>query len=154
MWYKIDYDKLALLLLPTFLRRPILFAYIRSLIAPIATLYYQWAQMRSENIRTLSYNGQKCYLRKALNDKFGNSSGRITISDTAQVSQDYLFTKNELQDVFLGVVHLEQDFNYIDGYVDFLVNVPEPILSERRNEITAMIDFYVLAGKSYKLIKI
>jgi hypothetical protein len=153
MWYKIDFDKLILLLLPTFLRNSIMFSYIKVLISPIANLHYRWGQMRTENVIMLAYNSQKCYLRKALNDKFDNDLRRITISDTAQLDQDYLFTRGEYLDVYLGVMHLELDFNYVAGQVDFLINVPGEILDERENEITALVNFYALAGKSYKLIK-
>jgi hypothetical protein len=153
MWYKIDYDRLILLLLPTFLRKAVLFGFVKALASPISTLHQEWEELRNENIKRLSYNSQKCYLRKALNDKFDNISRGITLTATEQLDQDYLFTRGEFLDVYLGTMYLEVDFNYVVGTVDFLVKVPEIILSERENEITAMVDFYALAGKSYKLIK-
>lgn len=154
MWYKIDFNRLILLLLPTFLRKPILFGYLRALISPIVSLHYRWEQMRNANLKTLSYNGQKCYLRGALNDYFDPELRRITINDTAQLEQDFIYTQAENLDVYLGVMYLEQDFNYVSGVVDFLVNVPNDILNNKVNEITALLDFYKLAGKSYQLVSI
>lgn len=155
MWYKVDWDRLILLLLPTFLRKPVLFGYIRALVSPIASLYYKWlVQVRDQNLKTLSYNGQRCYLRGALNDNFDSELRRITIGDTAQLDQDYLYTQAENLDVYLGTMFLESDFNYVSGAVDFLVNVPAAILNEKINEITALVDFYKLAGKSYQLVSI
>lgn len=154
MWYKVDFDKLILLLLPTFLRKPVLFWYVRALIAPIASLQYKWSRMRHENLTKLSYNSQRCYLRKALNDKYDPELRRITIDGTLDTTQDYIYTPAENLDVYLGVMYLEQDFNYSNSTVDFLVNVPGQLLNDKINEITATINFYKLAGKSYKLLAI
>ena len=95
MWYKIDFDRLVLLLLPTFLRKPVLFGYVRALITPIASLHYKWSLMRNENIKKLSYNSQRCYLRKALNDKYDPELRRITIGGTLNQNQDYIYTSAE-----------------------------------------------------------
>ena len=154
MWYRVDFDKLILLLLPTFLRKPVLFGYLRALVAPIASLHYKWSRMRDENLIKLSYNSQRCYLRKALNDKYDPELRRITIDGTLETTQDYIYTAAENLDVYLGVMYLEQDFNYSNSTVDFLVNVPGQLLNDKINEITATINFYKLAGKSYKLLAI
>jgi hypothetical protein len=154
MWYKIDFDRLILLLLPTFLRKPILFGYVRALISPIASLHYKWEQMRTANLIKLSYNGQRCYLRKALNDRFDPEFRRISIGNTSLLDQDYIYTPAENLELYLGIIYLEEEFNYADTAVDFLVNVPAEILDKKRNEITAVVDFYKLAGKGYKLLAI
>lgn len=154
MWYKVDFDRLVLLLLPTFLRKPVLFGYVRALITPIASLHYKWSRMRDENLTKLSYNSQRCYLRKALNDKYDPELRRITIDGTLGTAQDYIYTPAENLDVYLGIMYLEEDFNYSNSTVDFLVNVPGQLLNDKINEITATINFYKLAGKSYKLLAI
>jgi hypothetical protein len=154
MWYRVNFDKLILLLLPTFLRKPVLFGFVRALIAPIASLHYKWLIMRDENLIKLSYNSQRCYLRKALNDKYDPELRRITIDGTLETTQDYIYTSAENLDVYLGVMYLEQDFNYSNSTVDFLVNVPGQLLNDKINEITATINFYKLPGKSYKLLAI
>ena len=152
MWYKVDWDKLILLLLPTFLRKPILFGYLSALVSPIASLHYNWEQMRAANLLKLSYNGQRCYLRKALNDECDKGLRRITISSTAQVDQDYLFTDSENLDVYLGTMFLESEFNYAGTTVDFLVRVPQDIKALNENKIIALLDFYKLAGKHYQIV--
>ena len=154
MWYKVDFDKLILLILPTFLRKPVLFGYVRALITPIASLHYKWSRMRDENLIKISYNSQRCYLRKALNDKYDPELRRITIDGTLDTTQDYIYTPAENLDVYLGIMYLQQDFNYNNSIVDFLVNVPGQLLNEKINEITATVNFYKLAGKSYKLLAI
>lgn len=154
MWYKVDFDRLVLLLLPTFLRKPVLFGYVRALITPIASLHYQWSRMRDENLVKMSYNSQRCYLRAALNDKYDPDLRRITIDGTLGAEQDYIYTPAENSPVYLGVLYLEQDFNYSNSAVDFLVNVPRDIMNFKLNEIVATLEFYKLAGKQYQIISI
>ena len=154
MWYKVDFDKLILLLLPTFLRKPILFGYLKALISPIASLHYRWSKMREENLKKLSYNCQRCYFRGALNDKFDPVLRRITFDDTLSLQQDYIYTQAENLDVYLGTMWLEQDFNYAGSTVDYLVMVPRDIMNAKLNEIVALIEFYNLAGKQYQIISI
>ncbi|MDD2675379.1 MAG: hypothetical protein PHF81_10910 [Flavobacterium sp.] len=110
--------------------------------------------MRDDNLTKLSYNSQRCYLRKALNDKYDPELRRITIDGTLGTAQDYIYTPAENLDVYLGIMYLEEDFNYSNSTVDFLVNVPGQLLNDKINEITATINFYKLAGKSYKLLAI
>ena len=152
MWYKVDWDRLILLLLPTFLRKPVLFGFIRSLISPIASLHYKWDLQRSANLIKLSYNGQRCYLRKALNDYCDPDLSRIYIKGTIGTEQDFIYTSAENLDVYLGVMYLETDFNYAGTTVDFLVFVPQAVLDLKENEIIALLDFYKLAGKQYQII--
>lgn len=158
MWYKVDFDKLILLLLPTFLRKPKMFGYLKALVSPLAgsreSVYERWSQMREQNIKKLSYNSQRCYLRGVLNDRYDPDERRITIGNTSNVTQDYIYTPAENLPVFLGTMWLEQDFNYTGTTVDFLVNVPRDVLLTKENEIVATIEFYVLAGKSYQIIEI
>lgn len=154
MWYKVDFDKLILLLLPTFLRKPVLFGYLKALISPIASLHYRWSKMREENLKKLSYNCQRCYFRGALNDKFDPFLRRITFDDTLSLQQDYIYTQAENLDVYLGTMWLEQDFNYAGSTVDYLVMVPRDIMNAKLNEIVALIEFYNLAGKQYQIISI
>jgi hypothetical protein len=154
MWYKIDFDRLILLLLPTFLRKQILFAYVKALMSPIASLHYKWGQMRAENLKMLSYNSQRCYMRGALNDRYDPDLRRITIDGTLNIEQDYIYTQAENLDVYLGVMYLEQEFNYVNSKVDYLVNVPREVMNTKLNEIVATIEFYNLAGKQYQIISI
>lgn len=154
MWYKVDFDKLILLLLPTFLRKPKLFAFLKALISPIASLHYRWSLMRGENLKILQYNSQRCYMRGVLNDRYDPDLRRITIDNTGNKIQDYIYTPAENTPVFLGTMYLEQDLNYIGSSVDFLVKVPSALLDLKQNEIIATLDFYVLAGKQYQIISI
>jgi hypothetical protein len=110
--------------------------------------------MRDENIRKLSYNSQRCYLRGALNDNYDPDLRRITLERTLRLEQNYIYTPAENREVYLGVMWLQPEFNYSNSNVDFLVNVPREIMNVKLNEIRATLDLYVLAGKQYQIISI
>lgn len=154
MWYNVNFEKLILELLPTPMRKPKNFGFLRALISPIASLHIRWGNMRKENIKRLSYNSQKCYLRGVLNDKYDPEERRITINNTVNKTKDYIYTQAENLPVFLGTMWLEPEFNYEGSTVNFLVYVPQQIMNLKINEIVATIEFYVLAGKSYQIIAI
>lgn len=151
MWYKVDWDRLVLLLLPTFLRKPKIFGYLKALISPIVSLHYRWLQMREANLKRLSYNGQRCYLRGVLNDTCDPELRRIYIQDIPELSSNYIYTPEENLDYYLDTMFLDLDFTEAGETVDLVVYVPNEIMN-KINEITAILEFYTLAGKQYKII--
>lgn len=150
MWYKIDWDKLILLLLPTFLRKPVMFGYLRALITPIASLHYRWSRIREDNLKKLKYNGQRCYLRGALNDRCDFELRRIYIDEVPEPNLNYIYQPGENLDYYLDTMYLDLDFTEGGEIVDFVVYVPNDIMN-KINEIKATLEFYKLAGKLYKI---
>jgi hypothetical protein len=129
MWYKIDYNRLILLFLPTFWRKPRMFGFLKALVSPIDSLYKNWSLTRDYNLEILNYNSQRCYMRGVLNDRYDPDDRRITISNTSNRTQDYIYTEAENSPVFLGTIFLETEFNYAGSTVDFIVNVPQVLMN-------------------------
>ena len=151
MWYNIDYNRLTILLLPTFLRKPVLIGYIQSLISPIDNLYYKWFSFREDNLYKVKHTGQICKLRKALNDRFDPMLRRIIIGDGNRYRRQYLYTTPENRPKYLGTMFLHQNSDYADTGVDFIVFVPAQIINQLPYELKAVIDFYKAGGKRYKI---
>lgn len=151
MWYKVDYDKLVLLSLPAFLRKPILVGYVKAIITPIANQYDKWRFFRDDNLYKVHHTGQVCYLRKVLNDKLDPSLRRIYIGDGQRYKRKYLYTTGENKPVFLGTMYLREAADYADTGVDFNVWVPQSIIESSIYEIIALVDYYKLGGKKYKI---
>lgn len=150
MWYKIDFNKLAILLLPSFLRKPTLITVVQILLIPIDTLYYKWSQFRTDNLYKLQHNGQVCFLRKALNDTLDPSQRRITINDGNAYKRKYIYTEGEKRTKYLGKIFLNQKEDFADTGIDFTVLVPKQIVAEQKEQLNALIQFYKLGGKRYK----
>lgn len=69
--FEIDYKKLAVLLLPTFLRQPVLTAIVRVLMQPLAVMHDIFRTRRDDHLFDLAHNGQVCYLKHALDSLDG-----------------------------------------------------------------------------------
>jgi hypothetical protein len=154
MWYEIDYNRFGILTLPTFLRKPILVCWVQTLLTPIADLHYEWNQKRIKvggDWYKLNHTGQICLLRKVLNDTLDVSERRIYIDEGNAFPRKYIYTRAEKKPAFLGKMHIYQNSEYTDTGVDFIVFVPVEILNTRIHELNALITFYKLASKRYKI---
>jgi hypothetical protein len=162
MWYKIQYNKLVVLLLPTFLRKPIFVSFLRALILPLDQIYYSWYNWRIENIYKLQHTGQVCSLRGSLNDKFDQIQRRIYLGDGQQNPTAYIYTQAEAQNVFTniesepkqGTLYVYTEAETADNGLDFIVYVPFEILNVQIYALKAHIEFYKAGGKRYAIIGI
>jgi len=152
MWYRIDFKKLSVLLLPTFLRKNLITAYIGALVTPISTVYQSWYTNREDNLDKLAHNGQVCYLRKVLNDHADSSQRRIFIDDGNRFKRTYLYTMAENQPHYLGSLFLQPSTSFADTGTDFKVMIPSDLNTLTDHyRLVAMIEFYKLASKRYTI---
>lgn len=151
MWYKIDFYKFGVLFLPSFLRKSKIVAYTRSLLSPMTDIHYNWSIFRDDNLYKIAHNGQVCYLRKALNDRFDPSERRIYIGEGYSFYRKYIYTTGEKKPRFLGKMYLNQQSDFADTGVDFIVFAPQNIIETQSYELHALIQFYKLGGKRYKI---
>ena len=146
----LNIDKLVVLLLPTFLRKPKLVAWLRTLATPLHKLLYTFQQARTADLYNLAHNSQVCCLRKALNDEFDPQQRRIRIEDGKQNERLYIYPRSANKPLYLGKVFLYQRGDYIDGGVDFIVVLPEG-LEYDKYKLGALVNFYKLAGKRWTI---
>lgn len=151
MWYQIDFYKWAVLLLITRLRKPKMIAFVKSLVAPIVNLHQAFLKKQASDEFILNHNGQVCYLRKALNDLFDNNLRRIRIGDGNQFERQYIYTRAEQKPVYLGKMYLKDRSDYADTGVDFIVYVPNELLSDEI-ELENWINKFKKGVKRYKIV--
>lgn len=154
MWYKVDYIKLGLELLPTFLRKPIIMAWVRVCFAPIIAIYDDWLVMRFDNLYLIEHTGQVCSLRKSLNDKFDPVLRRIYIGNGNVFDAKFIHTPAENKPQFLGTMFIFSRDETSDTGVDFNVFVPAAIAAAQVYELKAHIDFYKEGVKRYTILDI
>ena len=152
--------RLALLTLPTWLRRPLSGALIYAGVSPLGRLLQELRAYRSATSYRLRHNGQVCKLCGALNDEFDPGLRRIEIEDSDSVGN------REAAAVWLrdmdrwvmvprrgaGAVSIHREgFNGTSGY-DFWVTVPEELwTAETETRLRAILNMYKLAGKRYAI---
>lgn len=153
MWYKINFDKFVIQLLPTFLRKPRMIAFISLFSAELTKLHNSWLIKKTQDEIWLSHNSQVCFLRKILNDEFDDLERRIKITDGQLYERKYIYTLGEKKPKYLGKIFIRQTTDYADTGIDFYVIVPNAInIEQNKYKFEALINRYKLASKRYKII--
>lgn len=92
--YKVDFKRLAIHLLPTFLRQPLIFGVLRAGLAAVESAHSVFLDRRAGHIYRLTHNGQVCHLTAALNDNFDPTQRRFRIM-TVERQGEWLYAIDE-----------------------------------------------------------
>ncbi len=158
--YNVNIKRLALLALPTWLRRPLVGALIYAGVSPLGRLLQELRAYRKTTSYRLKHNGQVCKLRGVLNDEFDPDLRRIKIedSDSAESREASSVWLREMgrwvmlprRDAGAVSIHRE-GFSGTSGY-DFWVTVPEELrAAETETRLRATVNMYKLASKRYAI---
>lgn len=160
---KIDYSKLAVLLLPTFLRQPILMSLARILMVPLQRLHDEHHAARDERMYQLRHTSQICHIKDALNREFavGNYASTpdyaagFEIEDINAIG-DWVMTYDEVP-AFADVHTMVEDDDYLLVYDEtiitqatqsFIVYVPKEIeFNTSLPKVRAIVEQYRLASR-------
>ena len=157
--YLIDWNKLVKLLLPTFLRKKVIIAFLNAFSTPISRMHAEFLTLKMEWDYRLDHNGQVFSLEKVLNDKFDPNLRRIFITTVDFQDISYVGNRDNVEQVYisapqhLDTLHIGNAPQYMDQ-ADFIVHVPADILSASEILIRNTIETYKIAGKTYILIQI
>lgn len=155
MWYNINFNKWATLLLPTYLRKPKMLAFLKVLVKPVSDLHEEFLIQRKRDAVYLSHNSQVCYLRKVLNDEFDATNRTIEIVDGNKFNRSYIYTRiDDKTPFYLGKMSLNSRDDYSDTGVDYMVKVPSNTLATKEIDMKAFINRFNAATKRYKLIEL
>lgn len=151
-YYTIDFYRLSLLLMPTFLRTGLIAAFLRAIVSPLQMLYAVFGNFRADADYKLSHNSQVCYLQKVLNDTFDNTLRRITITDVQRYRRMYLYLRTEIKPHYLGKLYVNTAGELADIGFDFAVNLNGVRLDEGNlTMMRSIINYYKAASKRYKI---
>lgn len=156
--YDVNMKRLALLALPTWLRRPVAGALVYAGVSPLGRMLRELRTFRGTTQYRLWHNGQVCKLRGVLNDEFDPEERRIAIEDNESqgIREASTVWRREtgrwvmlpLRGAGAACIHRE-GFAGTGGY-DFWVTVPEE-LRTAETRLRAMVNMYKLAGKRYAI---
>ena len=160
---KIDYKKLAVLLLPTFLRQPLLMSFARVLMTPSQRLHDEHHMARDERMYQLQHTSQICHIKDALNREFGagnyarepDYAAGFEIEDINAIG-DWVMTYDEVP-AFADVHTMVSDNDYLLVYDEaiitqatqsFIVYVPNDLdFNASLPKVRAIVDQYRLASR-------
>lgn len=150
--FQINYQKLVLLLLPVFLRKERLFAFLRGLTAGVACLHGDFLFNRTANLRNLTCNGQVCRLEGLLNDEFDPELRRIRIDD-AELEGDWFHALEESApgQLFAAAdTMLYSETLIVSNTAVFYVFIPFLLTeTDKINRLQSLLNKYTLASKQY-----
>jgi hypothetical protein len=157
--FQIDYRRLFVYLLPTFLRGSVIRAFLWAATSQINSLYNSFMLNRTNNLYRLKMNGQVCYLRRVLNDAFPQANNQIRIEDGARVGwwqyawdEDFDPTNLYLLITDDGTLFWDEE-SILASVSGFLVYVPRSIFDVNNDaKIRALLNNYKLLSKSYTII--
>lgn len=152
MRYNIDFNKLIVLLLPTFLRNPRIIGFLRAAVNPLSKLYDDFNKYRTEDHKRLDHNWQKCYFEKRLNDIYDSTERKIKIIEGEKYSREYIYTHGERKPINLGIIYIRSSNDFADTGSDFTIDMNKVEANE--DDLNAQINFYKLAGTRYNIINL
>lgn len=154
--FNINFKKLAIEWLPTFLRKPIFIAFVLVLILPLEALYIEFLKARKQNLIRIKTSCQKFSMQKRLNDYFDPVERRIEIVKAVLFDGTSLYTEAEddqwrtkTQWLYIDslpiYLYTEAELN---SEFDFIVKVP---ISLNELQLRAEIEYYMLQSKNYRI---
>lgn len=157
--FNVNIKRLALLVLPTWLRRPLAGALIYAGVSPLGRLAQDLRKYRITTRYRLRHNGQVCKLRGALNDEFDPEERRIYIEDhdsTSRVELSTIYLRSEKKWVMVpqrgtgSVIINSRGFAGTSG-IDFWIYAPSE-LSNVLTRMKAFVNSYKLASKRFTIL--
>ena len=159
---QIDYRKLVILLLPTFLRRPVLMAWLRAMAYPLQQLHDRHQAARTQRLYELRHTSQICFIKDALNNEFGitDYANGFEIEDI-NAPGEWVWIYDENVDRFDDEQHMLFDdptfIHNISAILPptsaFFVLVPQSITIDETNEarIRSIVNKYRLASRTFEI---
>ena len=154
--YDVNYNKLVQLLLPMCLRGKRITGLLRAMVAPIGVLYGSFMSFKTEKSYQMRHNGQVCYLRALLNDRFDPVNRAITITEEENAETGVMLYSRELERSVRVPVRKDnirlpifrRGFGGSTG-CGFWVNVPARLINVSEDEVLAVVNDFKLASIRY-----
>ncbi len=157
--YDVNFKRLALLLLPTFLRKPLLGALVYAAVSPLNYLHTKFVLFQRSTDYRLTHNGQVCYLRAVLNDQFDPIERRITITEDATGTGPLMLWRRSedraqllpMRESGTAFIVNRRGFDGVNSF-DFWVNIPVALLEAVDvTRLKAIVNTYKLASKRFSI---
>ena len=158
--YEVNMKRLALLTLPTWLRRPLAGALLYAGVSSLGRLVRELRTYREETGYRIRHNGQVCKLRGALNDAFDVKERRIRVEDEAVEGSGLLavYLREEGRELSVGergigrpIIVNSRGYSGVSGY-DFWVTLPRGLRgSVDETRLKATVNRYKLTSKRWTI---
>jgi len=159
--YQIDFNKLVLWLIPAFLRKPKMYAWLQALIVPCITLKASFLNNRKTNLYKLSHGSQMFSIEAVLNDRFDKTDRRIKVKDVVFKERIYCDVREDAHPIYLNspyrktYIPLYNRVDYAGDAIDFRIIIPQVVSVSDDNliEAKALVNFYKRASKRFEIYR-
>ena len=160
--FNIDFDRLVIWNLATFLRRTVRVIWLLVITSPLLRTYNQLLDFRAQSLYKMAHNSQIVYLQKVLNDKFDNTNRGIEVRNSDILEPVWHYDAQEQKPVYYYdtadehpvYFRSQADFNRLNS--DFEVVMPLALKPGTQQEVDALelqvrllVDYYKLYSKKY-----
>lgn len=159
-WYRINWDRLVVLQLPTILRQSKMVAFLLALIEPLKELYQEFLLFRLDQLYEAEINGQVINLERVLNDIFDPVERRIYISDGETFDPPVFYEEfKNLPVIFNAITDSENPVFFANDKIDeritfnFYVHVPEDVFTDKIR-VKSVVNRYRAYGRIYDVVLI
>lgn len=164
--YNIDWNVFVRKVWPGFVKKPMVLAYLDSVVAEIKKLHDQFREHTVEWRYQVAHTAQTVHIEKVLNDKFDDVERRIYIENVTFDEYIYLWPPEDENPHYLQeaganpdkpVYLLEGDAGTINP--DATIYVPEALkpatdtaVQEFEAGLRGLVDFYKTYGPNYQIL--
>jgi hypothetical protein len=150
---EINFSKLAILLLPTFMRSASVVEFFRILVLPFSYVQGLFFANRTKNLYNLNHNGQVCHLKAVLNNAFPIRTKSFQFADAEDtgvwqyaVDEDLIYAQLLVPDQPDYILLYDEET--MTKFADFVVKIPAELQSiDNMNVIRALVNQYKLISK-------
>lgn len=154
--FNLDLKKVALWLIPAWLRQPTILVILMAVTWPLRQVYNSFVVFCEAKLYRLNHNGQVCYLEAVLRDSFDAVDRRIWISDFDGKERIYFWPDAERRNVNFSITQFFwPDSDYADSGVDFTIHLPNDVATGpgQMPYLKSLTDEYKLGGKNYNIVR-
>ena len=152
--FRIDFRKWVLMLLPTTLRKHVLYHFVYMAILPIASVYRSFAVRRMNDNFYARYDSSNGNIQRMLNILFPSESGKIVVR--LSVTTDLEYKKVYVTDSWQNPNSAFVGESYIDKPMPqklFDVVLPSDLQDEEtKKQISTIVGRYALPGYGFNII--
>lgn len=158
--FDVNIKRLALLTLPTWLRRPVAAGLLYAGSAPLGRVLQELRKLRDETGYRMRHNGQVCKLRGVLNDEFDPELRRIKVEDeeSARESVERPYMREMEREIPIparssgkAFIINRRGYGGINGE-DFWVTLPYALRGTAdETRLAAIVNRYKLASKRWTI---
>lgn len=149
--FNVNYNNLAIQLLPTHRRKSVFIAFSKVLVLPFVLILNELKSKREQNIYRLQHDSRIGKIEKVLNDNFDIANRQIRIIGKKRGSQTFSYFSDENKPQLITPLYTYYGNEQLAFNVDFEVLLPNNLLIKAADikRMERLINIYIDKDKTF-----